>query len=285
MTQNITTQNNMEIQEVLNPEVVNYINTKEKQETFKMFRGLFNYALFLFAGFFFFVTGYKLDGTNSYVKTTTEHVLNGTYDNVYTDEKYNDLILINDTVGVSDEVLEEIKLTVAYELYYFSDEFIDEFLQNTKFEIEIRDTYCYSSGFGRNAFLHGLDKYNLSNFDGYVRAYYEGSQGILRTHAYMQEEDFTTNLKDSIHHELGHYFDTADFRYSSSDEFMELWDKYSKEEYMVLRTTKDLRTSDYPLSAPEELFAEMFAQYVKYPMTLEEYYPDLFQYYMNLLEK
>lgn len=193
-------------------------------------------------------------------------------------------IQIKDTVGVSANVKKEIKAVVADELSYFSDEFIDDFLQNTKFEIEIRDTYCYSSGFGRNLFLHQLDKYNFEDTDCYIRAYYEGNQGILRVHVYMQEKNYTANIKESLVHELGHYFDTADFYYSSSDEFMMLYEKYSKIGAVLIRTTEGYKETSYPLSEPCELFAEMFAQYVKYSFFLRGYYPDLYHYFKNLLE-
>lgn len=285
---------NMEIQEVLNPEVVNYLNTKEKVETFKMFKGLVNYAATLFAILGVFITGYKLDGTNTNIKATTEHVLVGTYNNDYTDSKYDDVILIRDSVGVTDEVKEEVRQIVADELSCFTDEFIDEFLANTKFEIEIRDSYCYSDGFGRNVFLHWLDKYNFSQTDGQVRAYFEGAQGILRVHAYTHEDNISINIKDSLHHELGHYFDTASFRFSSSEDFMKLYEKYAQEEYIAIRVTRqkgddgnyyNTITTAYPLSAPYEFFAEMFQQYVDYTCFLAEEYPDVFEYFLNLLEK
>lgn len=287
---------NMEIQEVLNPEVVDYFNAVDKVGTFKMIKGLASYATILLAILGVFITGYKLDGTNTNIKTTTEHVLVGTYNNDYTDEKYDDLILIRDSVGVSEEVKKEVREIVADELSYFTDEFITEFLQNTKFEIEIRDTYCYNQGLGRNFFLHSLDDITFSKNknEGYARAYFEGNQGILRVHVYMQEENIAANVKDSLCHELGHYFDTASFRYSSSPEFLAIYDMHKNKSgtwFMVTPaqledgTYYDCIQTNYPISKPCEFFAEYFQQYVKHPGFLEDYYPDVFEYFNNLLEK
>ncbi|MBQ8281218.1 MAG: hypothetical protein IJZ25_02295 [Lachnospiraceae bacterium] len=293
MEQNsLTIQALFDFQEVLTPETVDFIKIKDKKESLRLGKRFTVYLTLLSLFFSLYVLGFALDGTNIKVTTTTANVITGSNTNDYSADKYSDVILIKDTVGVDAEIIDNIRIMVGFELSYLSDEFVDEFLKNTKFEIEIRDTYCYSQGFGRNYFLHGLDKYNFTNYDGYVRGYYEGDQGILRVHAFIQTEDLSVDIRESLIHELGHYFDTSSFRYSSSAEFMELYEKYSEQEYITIRVvpgyTPDgkfyyLKNTDYPLSEPCELFAEMFQQYVKYPNTVEELYPDIYAYYLDLL--
>ena len=282
----------MELQETFSTEVVEYLAQKKKMDSFKLYRFHGTYLLILCSLFFLFVYGYHLDGSNIKVTTTTTNVL-GDCTNNYTDSKYDDVILMNDTVGVDDDTIGYVKDYVAGELSYLSNEFVEEFLQRTKFEIEIRDSYCYSDGFGRNYYLHWLDRFNFFGAaEGTVNGYYEGDQGILRVHVYIQEEDISITIRESLLHELGHYYDTADLRFSSSDEFMALYEKYSQREYIhiagVYRVlpngqSGNIRPTSYPLTASYELFAEMFQQYIKYPNFVQEEYPDIYEYFKNLI--